>query len=244
MEKRAIAFSLWGDRYKYTEGMLKNVHLAAEHYPGWTVDIWYDGSVSKKVLKTLKDFPNVELREGDRCIVPVNWRFLSECYNDVTIFRDADSRITQREAAAVNEWVSSGSILHIMRDHPHHGYPMLGGMWGIRREFIDLFKEIVTWQSKRGIKVTEELTFYDKSSWGMVDMDFLRDVVYPKFGGNVLTSMVHQAKDFDSSGWVFRPEGFAKDFPDPLDKDKHFVGEIFEFLPTGAEVRMNQYLER
>ena len=64
MEKRAIAFSLWGDRYKYTEGMLKNVHLAAEHYPGWTVDIWYDGSVSKKVLKTLKDFPNVELREG------------------------------------------------------------------------------------------------------------------------------------------------------------------------------------
>jgi len=131
-----------------------------------------------------------------------------------------------------------------MRDHPHHGYPMLGGMWGIRREFIDLFKEIVTWQSKRGIKVTEELTFYDKSSWGMVDMDFLRDVVYPKFGGNVLTSMVHQAKDFDSSGWVFRPEGFAKDFPDPLDKDKHFVGEIFEFLPTGAEVRMNQYLER
>lgn len=244
MIKYGIAFSLWGDKYKYTEGMLKNIHLAAEHYPGWTVDIWHDSSVPKKTLRTLGDFPNVKLRKGEGSIVPVSWRFLSECYHDVTIFRDADSRITQREAAAVNEWVESGNVLHIMRDHPHHGYPILGGMWGIRREFINMPLEILDWQSKKGIKVTAESAFYDKSSWGMVDMDFLRDIIYPKFGGNALTSMVHQAKDFDSSVWTFKSETFAKDFPDPIDKDRHFVGEIFEFIPTGVQVRMNQFLER
>lgn len=107
-----------------------------------------------------------------------------------------------------------------------------------------MYKALLEWQTSKGIRVTPENRYYDKSSWGMVDMNFLRDVIYPKYGGNILTSMVHQAKDFDSSKWVFRPESFAKDFPDPLDEYKHFVGEIFEFIPPGTEVRMNQYLER
>ena len=80
MIKYGIAFSLWGDKYKYTEGMLKNIHLAAEHYPGWTVDIWHDSSVPKKTLRTLGDFPNVKLRKGEGSIVPVSWRF----YQSVT----------------------------------------------------------------------------------------------------------------------------------------------------------------
>ena len=243
---KAIAYSLWGEKYKYTEGMFKNVELAEKYYPGWTVDICLDQSVSEKTMFKLEQFPNVKIRSGRLLegVVPVSWRFVSSDYYDYTIFRDADSRITQREANAVKEWVDSGSILHIMRDHPHHGYPMLGGMWGIQGGWINMYNALLDWQHSKRIVVTDESRFYDKSAWGMVDMDFLRDVIYPKYGGNVLTSMVHQAKDFDSSMWAFRPEGFAKDFPDPLDEDKHFVGEIFVFLPTGAEVRMNQFLER
>lgn len=244
--KGGIAFSLWGNKYKYTEGMLRNVDLAEKYYPGWTVDICFDESVSEKTMLKLEEFPNVKLRSGRfvQGIVPVSWRFVSSNYYDYTIFRDADSRITQREANAVKEWVDSGKILHIMRDHPHHGYPMLGGMWGIQGGWIDMYNAVLDWQSSKGIVVTDESRFYDKSTWGMVDMDFLRDIIYPKYGGNVLTSMVHQAKEFNSNIWSFKVETFAKDFPDPIDKNKYFVGEIFEFLPTGAEVRMNQYLER
>ena len=46
--------------------------------------------------------------------------------------RDLDSPLTARERAAVNEWLSSNESFHAMRDHPMHGAPMLGGMWGFR----------------------------------------------------------------------------------------------------------------
>ena len=44
--------------------------------------------------------------------------------------RDADSRVSPREAAAVAEWVRSGVAAHVMRDHPNHQFVMNSGMWG------------------------------------------------------------------------------------------------------------------
>jgi hypothetical protein len=46
--------------------------------------------------------------------------------------RDLDSALTQRERDAVNVWLASNKSFHSMRDHPMHGVPMLGGMWGFR----------------------------------------------------------------------------------------------------------------
>jgi hypothetical protein len=46
---------------------------------------------------------------------------------DVLMSRDSDSRIIPREEAAVREWLASDRIFHIMRDHPYHCIPILGG---------------------------------------------------------------------------------------------------------------------
>ena len=46
--------------------------------------------------------------------------------------RDLDSPLTKRERAAVDVWIASNKSFHTMRDHPMHGVPMLGGMWGFR----------------------------------------------------------------------------------------------------------------
>lgn len=46
--------------------------------------------------------------------------------------RDLDSALTIRERASVNAWLASNKSFHAMRDHPQHGVPMLGGMWGFR----------------------------------------------------------------------------------------------------------------
>jgi len=48
----------------------------------------------------------------------------------VTMSRDLDSRVTEREVAAVNEWLESNKTLHSMRDHPWHTVPIMGGGWG------------------------------------------------------------------------------------------------------------------
>ena len=46
--------------------------------------------------------------------------------------RDIDAWITDREYYAVLEWFRSNTLFHIMRDHPLHFFPMLGGTWSYR----------------------------------------------------------------------------------------------------------------
>lgn len=53
-----------------------------------------------------------------------------------------------REVDAVNVWINSSKIGHIMRDHPHHGVQMLAGMWGIKsgkaQTLIKKFRDLLT----------------------------------------------------------------------------------------------------
>ena len=46
--------------------------------------------------------------------------------------RDLDSRFSEREKAATEEWLRSNKEFHFMRDHPYHGYVILGGCWGCK----------------------------------------------------------------------------------------------------------------
>jgi hypothetical protein len=53
----------------------------------------------------------------------------------LVISRDLDSPLTNRERSAVNEWLASHKIIHIMRDHPLHFDFILAGMWGFQSVF-------------------------------------------------------------------------------------------------------------
>jgi len=75
------------------------------------------------------------------------WRFEAGYQSDACIFRDTDSRLNWREKYAVDDWLNSDKTIHIMRDHPYHGYPILGGMWGYKnngkynlKEMLDSFQ--------------------------------------------------------------------------------------------------------
>ena len=65
---------------------------------------------------------------------PMLWRFLpsQDPQVDILLSRDLDSRMSGREAAAVEEWLGSGRAVHSMRDHYLHQMPMMAGMWGGR----------------------------------------------------------------------------------------------------------------
>lgn len=67
---------------------------------------------------------------GDR--LGMFWRYLAADYCNVeqVIFRDADSRPSEREVKLVEDWTKSGKRFHIIRDHPAHFNPIMGGMWG------------------------------------------------------------------------------------------------------------------
>jgi hypothetical protein len=56
------------------------------------------------------------------------WRFLtlSDPLVDVTLIRDLDSNLSDREVEAVTEWLESSAGLHVMRDNAFHQMPILG----------------------------------------------------------------------------------------------------------------------
>jgi hypothetical protein len=134
---RVIAFSLWGRDPKYVVGALRNADLAPAVYPGWICRFYCGASTPESAMATLESQPHVQVvrypEDGDWGAL--FWRFLAASDREVefAIFRDADSRLGARERAAVDAWIASNRGTHVMRDHPRHSAPILGGMWGVRR---------------------------------------------------------------------------------------------------------------
>jgi len=81
-----------------------------------------------------------ELVYIDNKLAPMLWRFTvaDDPSVDLFIVRDADSRLTPRDAAVVADWLrqrpETSAIFHCIRDHPSHSlYAVSGGLWGARR---------------------------------------------------------------------------------------------------------------
>lgn len=66
---------------------------------------------------------------------------------ELLLSRDLDSRINEREVAAVSEFLASEKHFHVMRDHPAHSAPIMGGLWaarpvGVRGKLNSSFKQL------------------------------------------------------------------------------------------------------
>jgi hypothetical protein len=113
--------------------------------------LYYDESVPKETLIQLKKLNVTTFDMSYSNLYGMFWRFLATDILDseYVIFRDTDSRISEREKYAVIEWIDSGKTIHVMRDHPYHYCPagsvplsILGGMWGIKGNKINMLNEI------------------------------------------------------------------------------------------------------
>jgi hypothetical protein len=167
---KVISYSLYGSTPMYCVGTIRNAEQVREKYPGWKCLVWYDESVPKEVIEKLASFDHVLLQNMTNSGIPgMYWRFLCLNAQDIEIFcvRDSDSRITDREVDAVNDWIAKDKTLHIMRDHPHHNYPVMGGMWGFRndRSRWDAVSRLRQWLKDQRPKFAK-----------MDDMDFIGSI--------------------------------------------------------------------
>lgn len=202
-KKRVISFSLWGDNPKYTFGAIKNAELANKIYANWISRFYIGSDVPKDIINKIQSISNTEIilkYNQNNDWTGMFWRFEAAYDNsvEVAIFRDTDSRISLREKYAVDEWLSSDKTFHIMRDHPFHGYPILGGMWGIKNNSRYNMKKL--------------LDSFSKSDKYGTDYEFFAQVLYPIIGTDKL---------------VHDPFFDKKPFPS-MRIDKEFVGEIFD----------------
>ena len=205
--KNVIAYSLWGDIPMYWIGAIRNIELVNKHFPDWICRFYVDKDCKNELIDTLKG-TNVEvvLVDSKDSFHGMFWRFWASEDQDVDIFlsRDCDSRITDREVSAINEWLESDKDFHIMRDHPYHTVPILGGMWGCRNGIM---------RKIQLCKMIEEWNQFERKG---IDQDFLGKCVYPLVKDN---SIEHSEFNLNFGGTT-RP------FPNKR-KDYEFVGDVF-----------------
>ena len=195
-----VAFSLYGNDEKYCGGAISNArkfflgkhHVHQRERDGalkvhalFRMRIYHDSSVPQFVLSTLEAL-SVELIDVTQSPVfrplgkvgqisnPRCWRFAVASDPKVVRYlsRDVDSRIGDREAAAIDAWVVSNKRFHVMRDHPSHalyaraGFTMQAGMWGGITEAVPEMLNL--------LKCTS-----DTSDDYYADQVFLRDKIWP-----------------------------------------------------------------
>lgn len=225
MGKKVISYSLWGEKNAYYYGMLENILKRDELYPDWEIWIYYgSGSLISKFIPIYESFEKVKCidmiefnkekwgtSETSRNML---WRFFP-CFEkkedvEIVIFRDNDSVFNIREKRAVNQWIKSKKIFHIMKDNPNHGGYILGGMWGYRNNdsLIKFKDKMINYPA------------YEKNKG--VDMFFLKDIVFPIA---LRSALVHIGNDAPFPKKTNRNMKIVSFFPY---RCKDFVGrEIF-----------------
>ncbi len=223
----AIAFSLWGTDARYCVGAIRNAELIEKIYPGWKMVCYADRTVPEETTLKLARL-GVELRKP-KCSNGQFWRLFiaSDPKVDRYLMRDCDSRLSQREAEAIKEWIESGKKVHVIADHPHHTPVMGGGLWGGTKDAVPNMAELIESYTKSQLKQDEEI--YN------TDQIFLRDMVWPMVKNDCL---IH---DLCYSHMRLR----AKPFPAKFG-DYRFVGERMDKndkpWPFDWQQRLN-YLE-
>lgn len=167
-----IAFSLFGAQSKYCEPAVLNVLEQPNIYPHWTCRFYVDASVPADVVDRLRR-AGAEVVFVDAMLQrwpgPM-WRFAAYDSPGLhrVIFRDADSVISEREAAAVAEWIDSGRHFHHMRDSSTHTELLLAGTWGVSAGALPPMHRLIA------SFLTRPLT-----SRHFADQHFLREFVWP-----------------------------------------------------------------
>ena len=215
---RVISFCLYGEKLTYLVGMEENIKLAKQHFPDWTVYIYYNKTVPLEKIDLYeemgaKTFLCENVGENLLNWEGMFWRFfpLDDPTVDAWLSRDADSRLSAREAGFVNQWLESGKSFHIIRDHRCHMHFIMGGIFGVNNSlFLPKYRNKI-----KPIKeiIKENYTYYKERNYN-VDQLFLNNFIW-----NLIESdhMAHRC-----------PEGRkVKDTDIEVSKVEHFVGKQY-----------------
>jgi hypothetical protein len=170
-----FSFCLYGqENPKYHDGLIENLEIIRRHFPSWKAFVYVGADITEQRIQSILAYPQVILRKtgklGQSNMID---RFfaIDEGGVDVMFVRDADSRIHWKDRWAIESFLKTSYVFHIIRDHKEHTAPVMGGLWGIRKT--------------PDFSVQDEYSRYVEDTslghrWAH-DQNFLADVVYPKF---------------------------------------------------------------
>jgi len=128
-----VSYSLYGSNDIYKYGLIRNIDSVFKLLPDYKPLVYLEKDADESFKHKLASL-GAEVRTQDKYWHEngMFWRFqaIFEKNAERILVRDCDSDIIERDVAAVREWENSKFVFHIMRDHPLHTAPILGGMWG------------------------------------------------------------------------------------------------------------------
>jgi len=276
MSKKIVSFSLWGDIPMYNVGAIRNAELMSTVYPkDWVARFYIGSNVPKETIKKLGSIEQTEI--VDMTGTPNDWQGMFWRFYGVNksedieyiVFRDTDSRISMREYEAVREWINSGKSLHIMRDHPYHTEPIMGGMWGCKpKEIIDIINRDIyephnipevdniqdvvhNWMgvewSRTEARAKNSMSVENYYTKG-IDQRFLRAIIYPLAGKEAYIQDAYPMYN----AWSGRFDWYRAEqkehntgFPSKRGTDwNNFIGQVYDEKDRPNEEYANLIKER
>lgn len=194
--KNIISFCLYGSHATYVLGMKENILLGKKYFPTWEIRIYYNDTVPENFIEEYFDLGAICIKCENLGKNKMNWegmlwRFLPLDDNDVHhwISRDADSRLSKREADIVNQWIQSGKTLHCIRDHKCHYHAIMGGMFGINNKSFH-----AKYTFKKISDVIPDLYKYYKERPYNVDQEFLNGKFWNLLKGDVMAHISNKGR--------------------------------------------------
>jgi hypothetical protein len=178
--RKIISFCIYGDNLKYTRGLYENLLLIQQNLPDYHAVIYEGNNVPSEWIEKYKQFLFVQHIKTES-IGHDNMidRFYAVDLEDAEIvfIRDADSRIHSRDLFTIKHFEQSKHTFHTTRDHPEHGAPILGGLWGIKKGAVtqsihDLYLSFNPLQQQ--VNAVQH------------DQMFLRNILYPLIQNNII----------------------------------------------------------
>jgi len=187
--------SLYGKYPQYIWGVIRNAQLVPVYLPDWTLRVYIaagpalsDLAVPPRIINTLRrlgaEIAHVSTKSS---MAPRNFRLLAaeDEHLDYFLVRNADSRLSERESAAIRDWMSvaeknesKSAAIHCIRDHPKHAkQAIIDGLWGGRpRALRQLLKQDITQMMD---SVASSLKLSSTKSTENVTMTVLNQVIWP-----------------------------------------------------------------
>lgn len=210
---KVFSFSVFGDNPIYKKGFLNNIIPIKKYFPDWKIFLYVPENYDEDYIQTVLKENVFVFKMKNENYFNCTWRFNAIINEnvDVMVCRDADSRVSERDFYAIEEWLNSGYNYNIIRDHPiGHHWSINAGMWGAKKtDFIVKIGDMLENFKRQNELLINNNTF---------DQIFLRQIIYPNI---VNESLVHDE--------YFKYESHAKAINhDRKNNNFAFIGESID----------------
>ena len=196
--KVLFSFSLYGTAEKYARGMLENCGMIGTRFRGASVHVYCADNVPPSVISALRFYKHVT-------VIPVPTKPGIENMFDRLLacdqpgashvfVRDADSRVHERDAACIDDFLASNKSLHVVRDHEFHKRRVMGGMFGLRVGTYNMTERLEAWTQPR-IEYQADQDFLSKDLYEALKDSVLVHDRYHTFSDETVTPFHYPIED-------------------------------------------------